>query len=270
MNHGVDIEKIRDTAQRGGVDNPDNLPFLIRPDTKARAGVILVHGLTATPWEMRIFAEKLVAEGYCCYGLLLPGHGTTAHDLASRDLREWKEAVFAGIQDLRTEFPLVFGVGMSTGGLLLLDSPGRQDLAGLVLLSPFLRLRHRLAPFTGLLRHLIRFQERPLSEEAARHYYRRRPLHAVHQLNRLCKDVSSQLKEVTTPILALGSKDDPTVSAESGLELFERLGSPDKELHTYDLHNIHVLSTEENPCLEDTLQRTRHFLRRLTQQQPGA
>ncbi|PLX81195.1 MAG: hypothetical protein C0616_05320 [Desulfuromonas sp.] len=270
MDHGFDIEEIRSIAHRCGVDDPDNLPFLLRPDTEARGSIVLVHGLTATPWEMRLLAERLVAEGFCCYGLLLPGHGTTADDLARRDLAEWRDAVAAGVQGLRAEFSQVFGIGMSTGGLLLLDSLSRQNLAGLVLLSPFLRLRHRLAPLTGLLRHLIRFQERTLSDEAARHYYRHRPLHAVHQLNRLCQSLTSRLGQVTTPVLALRSKDDPTVSSESGLELFERLGSPDKELHTYDLHNIHVLSTEENPCLEDTLQRIVHFLLRLTDRQPDA
>ena len=65
------------------------LPFWLDPSQPACATVVLVHGFSATPREMRPLAEALTARGFAALGVRLPGHGTTPEDLARRNYGEW-------------------------------------------------------------------------------------------------------------------------------------------------------------------------------------
>jgi alpha-beta hydrolase superfamily lysophospholipase len=129
-----------------GVTDPGNLPFMLRPQ-EAKTVVLLVHGFTGTPWEMRPLGDFLAAAGIASLAVRLPGHGTTPEDLAGRRWQEWLRSVEHGYQVLSEEFPSVFGMGMSTGCLLLLAAAASKRFNGLVLFSPYLRILHKLAPY---------------------------------------------------------------------------------------------------------------------------
>jgi carboxylesterase len=244
------IEGLRERARADGVTRDDALPFLLDPGGKTRGGMLLVHGFTATPWEMRDLAEGLAAEGYAALAVRLPGHGTRAEDLAARNRHEWFAAVAEGYQLLSQARQPVFGIGMSTGGLLLAMLAGTRPLAGLTLLSPYLRLAHPLAPLAGILQYWHPFQERPLEEGDEGHYYRRRPLAGIVQLRRLSRELAPRLSQLTLPALVIAAEGDETVDVDSGLELFRRLGSRHKEYHRFGPDVPHVLTAAELPCRE--------------------
>lgn len=235
----------RDRSRRAGVKD-DDLPFFTAP-AGATAAVLLVHGFSATPWEMRPLASALGERGFACLAVCLPGHGTAPEDLAGRRWEEWLETVVRGHDLLAGCFARVYGAGLSTGTLLLLALARQRRPAGLVLLSPYLRLRHRLAPFAGWLRYLKPYQERPLSDEEATHYYRRRPLAGVHQINRLLRELGPRLAEITLPVLAIHGEGDQTIDIESGRMLIERLGGTIKVYERLGPEAPHVLTSEENP-----------------------
>lgn len=244
-------------------DFPDNRPFLFEPKTPAQAAVLLVHGFTATPWEMRVFGEALAEAGLLAMGICLPGHGTTPEDLEGRRYEEWLDEVASGYQALRARHAHVFGVGMSTGALLLLALAERETFRGLVLLSPFLRLRHRLAPLVGILRFFWRFQKRQLSARLAAHYYHQRPLGGIYQIYRLIRRLRKTLGEIVTPSLILCAEGDPVIDPASAYELFRRLGSYPKEFHQFGPETPHVLTTHENPHWNETVERSLQFFRKL-------
>lgn len=264
------IEDEVDRSRRDGVGREENLPFLLSPAKPARAGVLLVHGFTASPWEMRLFGKALAAEGYLALGVRLPGHGTTAEDLANRRYEEWLAAVERGYRLLAGRGLRCYGIGMSTGGLLLLALAARRPLRGVVLLAPFLKLRHPLAPATGLLRFFKRFQRRELAEDLAGYYYDRRPVNGVYQLCRLTRRIRKVLGSVTAPALVVSSTGDRTVEPESARELFRRLGSQNKEYHCFGPEVPHILTTPENPRWRETLRLTLDFLQSLEQQAGSA
>jgi len=257
------IAEERETARREGVRREENLPFLLSPAAAPRGGVILVHGFTASPWEMRLFGEALAEQGYAALGVRLPGHGTSVEDLAGRRYEEWLAAVARGYTLLAREGVPCYGIGMSTGALLLLALAPSTPLAGMVLLSPFLRLRHRLAPAISVLRFFRRFQRHEVKAELADYYYNRRPLNGVYQISRLIRLVRKRLSRVTAPTLMISTQGDQTVDAESSRELFQRLASRRKEYHCFGPDVPHVLATRENPRWQETLALTLAFLRSL-------
>lgn len=263
------LERLRARARAEGVIREDALPFLSTPGGQTRGGVLLVHGFTATPWEMRDLAKGLVAQGYAALAVRLPGHGTRVEDLAARSRHEWLEAVAEGYRLLNGMAQPVFGVGMSTGGLLLAMLAARQPLAGLGLLSPYLRLAHPLAPLAGMLQYWRPYQERPLEDGTEEHYYRRRPLSGIVQLRRLSREVAQQLPHLTLPTLVLAAEGDQTVDVASGLELFCRLGSRYKEYHRFGPGAPHVLTTAESPIRERVLEQLLSFFAAAPDWRPG-
>jgi carboxylesterase len=258
------LEEAMARARADGVGHPEHMPFFTAPDG-ADAAVLLVHGFTATPWEMRPLADTLAARGFACLAVRLPGHGTTPEDLATRRWEEWLATVASGYDLLAADFPRVYGVGLSTGSLLLLALAWQRQLAGLVLLSPYLRVRHRLAPLANWLRYLRPYHHRPLSGAAARHYYARRPVAGVHQINRLLRALSPRLGTITVPVLAIHGEGDQVIDIESGRRLVERLGSTIKVYERFGPEAAHVLIDADNPHRQTVLELVGTFLEEVDQ-----
>jgi carboxylesterase len=250
-----------DQARRDGVSSVDNLPFY--HEAPGNAAVLLVHGFSATPWEMRAIGQHLVGAGFTVLGVRLPGHGTTPEALAVTSRQQWLQAVVEGFALLSAQGKRVYGLGQSTGALLLICAARQLPLAGLVLLSPFLRLRHPLAPLAGLLRHLYPFQHRRIDPALAPYYYERRPLLAIAQLVRLLRQVRRLLPKTTTPVLLLSGAGDRTADPDSAIEFFHRLAGYPRRLCLFGPDVPHILSTAENPRQQEVFALTVDFLRHL-------
>ena len=53
-----------------------NRSYLLEPDGKPVGAVVLLHGLTDSPYSLRHIAKLYRDHGYVAIGLRLPGHGT--------------------------------------------------------------------------------------------------------------------------------------------------------------------------------------------------
>lgn len=260
------LEREIAAARKDGVSNSENLPFLLEPDQSPNLGILLVHGFTASPREMRPLGERLTQQGHTVFAVRLPGHGTSAEDLAGRRYEEWLAAVEHGYQLLEDRGLSVVGVGLSTGALLLLRLAGARRFRALVLISPYLRLRHRLAPLAGLLHRLIPYHERPLLPEEQPYYYTRRPLQGVHQINRLRHKIRAELPRITAPTLVLTAKGDQTIAPGTAHDLFQRIGSRNKAFHDFGATASHVLIAPESPCRNEAFARIEQFIASLSTQ----
>jgi carboxylesterase len=257
---------LRRDSQNLGVADSGNLAFMLFPPG-AKTAVLLVHGFTATPWEMRPLAEFLAEAGIASLAIRLPGHGTTPEDLTGRSWEEWSSAVLDGYQTLGKEFRSIYGMGMSTGGLLLLAMAEVKEMHGLVLFSPYLRVLHRLAPYSGWLRWIRPYHEKPLEEELRKRYYKRRPVAGIHQINRLLKKVRNLLPRIDCPVMAFNGEGDQTVDIESGRQLVSLLGSSIKIYEQYGPDVAHVLTSEENPFRRAMFAQATRFVQEL--ENPG-
>ena len=175
----IAFEQELHSAKQAGVSHPENLPFLLQPQIPNGQSALLVHGFCASPREMRSLGEQLCHHGFTVLGVRLPGHGTSPADLAIRRAEEWLTAVEHGYQILKHLKLPICAVGLSTGALLLLQLARLQPLTKLVLLSPFLKLKHPLANFAGLLSYLTPYQKRQLPAAEQPFYYQYRPLKGV-------------------------------------------------------------------------------------------
>jgi len=100
-----------------------------------RSGVLLIHGLTGTPTEMRFVGNGLNKAGFTVLGMQLAGHCGDASDLLATGWKDWYASVVAAADRLREQVDHLFVAGLSMGAVLALklaiDRPRDVDGLGL-------------------------------------------------------------------------------------------------------------------------------------------
>jgi carboxylesterase len=85
-----------------------------------RSGVLLIHGLTGTPTEMRLVGKGLNRAGFSVYGMQLAGHCGDVPDLLATGWKDWYASVEAAAERFRKEVDHLFVAGLSMGAVLAL------------------------------------------------------------------------------------------------------------------------------------------------------
>ncbi|MBE2250683.1 MAG: alpha/beta fold hydrolase [Myxococcus sp.] len=118
-------------------------PFELGP-ANAHTAVLLLHGFTGSPWEVRPLAQSLADRGFYVSVPRLPGHGTVPEDMLWVTWREWLAHAEASFEAL-SRFPRVCVAGLSMGGLLglLLAERHQARVSKLVLMAPVMRVQQR-------------------------------------------------------------------------------------------------------------------------------
>jgi len=131
-----------------------NSPFELRPgpacpkseDGKPERGILLIHGLSDSPFLMRDLAEHFHSRCFLVRAILLPGHGTVPGDLLKVTFQAWIEAARFGIRGLAGDVKQVYVGGFSTGGTLAVhEALSGERIDGLLLFAPAIALRSKLA-----------------------------------------------------------------------------------------------------------------------------
>lgn len=114
-----------------------NTPFEIRPAEPAQRGILLVHGLGASPWYFIDIATAMANDGWLVRSILLPGHGTRPADLMLADNENWENIIAHHANLLAAEVDELWLGGFSTGGNLVTSHAYTDDnVDGLLLFSP--------------------------------------------------------------------------------------------------------------------------------------
>ncbi len=72
---------------------------------KPIGGVLLLHGLSDSPYSVRALGLRLHSEGYTVIWLRIPGHGTCPCALANVSSEDWFAAVKVAMRGLRDHLP---------------------------------------------------------------------------------------------------------------------------------------------------------------------
>src|SRR5690349_6709096 len=79
-------------------------------------GILLIHGLTGVPAEMKWVGRALHKKGYTVYAPLLAGHGVDAATLIETRWQDWLESVLDACVYLRTQVDRMCSAGICVGG----------------------------------------------------------------------------------------------------------------------------------------------------------
>ena len=84
--------------QAGSLSDPMSYPtnwnrsFILTPE-HPRGGVLLLHGLSDSPYSLRTLAKTFYQQGYLVLGLRMPGHGTAPSGLVHSSWQDMAAAV---------------------------------------------------------------------------------------------------------------------------------------------------------------------------------
>lgn len=210
---------------------PGAEPFLLPGGPR---GVLLVHGFTGSPAEMRLLGQKLSGQGFTVLAVRLPGHGTVVQDMEPTGWRHWYGAAVDGWHLLNGLCPEINVVGLSMGGLLSLKLAAEYPVHRLAALSTPIFLANRQVPLLPLYRLFRRFvPKKRRAYDVEPHYsagYDQTPLSSLASLLDLIDSVKNDLGKISCPTLLVQSRREHTVRPESASFIYDNLGSADKEL----------------------------------------
>ena len=136
-----------------------NRSYVIEPESAPRGAVVLLHGLTDSPYSLRHIARRYAEHGYVAIGIRMPGHGTVPAGLTDVRWEDWYAATRLAVREARRRAPApapLHLVGFSNGGALAvkysldaLEDPQLPRADRLVLLTPMIGIT-RFARFAGL------------------------------------------------------------------------------------------------------------------------
>ena len=200
---------------------------------------LLIHGFASTPPELRRLGDVLAANGFRCQAPVLPGHGTTPHDLERTRWQDWAACVETAFDDLAAETDDVMVVGQSMGGTLALHLAAHDlRVRAVATLAAPVWLSGPLAPLLPLLKRVVRWHRagddvdlwHPEAVEEL-HSYGIRPTRSIDELRRLCAVVRNELAEIRAPVLVIHGERDRSIDPRCAREITRRLvGSAHVEL----------------------------------------
>ncbi|WP_392564481.1 alpha/beta fold hydrolase [Orbus wheelerorum] len=219
-----------------------------------RNGILLIHGLTGTPNEMRILAKGLNKAGFTVYSMQLAGHCGNEEDLCKTTWQDWYKTVEDAADFLAQKVDNLFVAGLSMGSLLSLklaaDRPEQIKGVGVLAatfkydgwsipfwvkrlyfllvickrLNLFQKKSFTEKPPYGLKDERIRatVSESMLSGDSAAAGLAGNPLPALAEMQLLAKQVKKQLPQVICPCLIMHSGHDDIADIKTNARLVEK------------------------------------------------
>ncbi len=231
-----------------------NAPFELYPDAAARAGekvpfrrgIVLVHGLSDSPYFMRHLGAFFQSQGFRVMAVLLPGHGTRSGDLLGARWSEWRKAVAYGVDCLAREAEQVYIGGYSAGGALsVLQALHDMRIRGLFLFAPALKISGK-ARFANWHRAYSwacpRAKWLSIFPDTDRYKYESFPKYAAAQMYGLTQEVRKALAAASLdlPVFTVASREDVTVDTSATLAFMRGLRNPASRIVYYHDGDSHL------------------------------
>ncbi len=221
---------------------PDPVFFPKKPGGRFARGVLMIHGLSDSPYHMRAIGEHLRDRGFLVRAILLPGHGSVPGDLTRVSYEAWVKAVVYGVEQMKPLVEQLFIAGFSTGGSLgVYHSLVHQDIQGLLLFSPALKVKSAMAFMTPWLKWFKPWLAVEQDRDFAK--YESFAMNGAAQIFRLTRAIDLQVKRDDSgcriPVFAALSYDDDTVDARFFMDFFNTtMTHPQSRVVLYSGHPL--------------------------------
>ncbi len=243
------------------------------------SAVILIHGLTGTPNEMKYIANYLNKRGYTVACPRLANHGESMQVLKRTS---WQE-LYSSVREVLLKGELsgfkgpIFVSGLSMGALLalLLADEFKDRVKGAACLAPTVFYDGWNTPLSNLffpfaytpLRHIAYFKESPpygikneIIQQRIHRYYKSAglediegseqygypffPVTLLHQLQLLVKHLTKKLPGMDFPVQLIQAKDDDVASVKNSKFIYDRISSKIKEIVLL-YNSYHVITADQ-------------------------
>lgn len=211
-----------------------NLPYEMAPAPECAGepgpsrGILLVHGLSDSPFVFKDLARALTRQCISVRTLLLQGHGTRPGDLTEARAEVWRDQVRYHYEALAAEVELAFIGGFSLGGALVTEyalDPATPRPAGLLAIAPAWELNGLreylwLAPWADLVTDFV--EEEPELNPVK---YESLALNAATQLAKVRAATQTRLtgqERLDLPLMLVATEADSVINLEFLAGQFQR------------------------------------------------
>lgn len=231
-------------------------------------GVLLIHGLTGVPAEMKFVARHLHRAGYSVYAPLLAGHGVDKKTLIKTRWQDWLDSVVEAGEKFHSYVDSLYTAGICVGGKLGMLAAQRLQgkIKATAIYSPCFRYDGWNVPFYYpiLSRHIgwlsriplidrLSFQETSaigIKDERLRKFMQGAeaegviddfPGRGLVEMHRLGIALKTDLPHMTTPALILHATEDDLSNPRNARIIANHIKAP-HTLHWIEnsYHMIHV------------------------------
>jgi len=213
------------------------------------SAVLLFHGLTGSPFEMKKYGLFLYNLGFDVFCYAFPGHGENLNDLKSVTWKDWCGFAQDAYDGLRRNYDRFYLSGLCLGSdVALYLAETNADVSGVVALStllfcdgPCLPKTLCLLPFglNTILRYFYTFPEDEsmgIKNEKTRKALARilgrttltldnYPLCCIYETLRLSKVIRKNLSRITAPVLVIHSALDNLASPKGARLVYDNVSS---------------------------------------------
>jgi len=256
-----------------------NRSYILEPDGPPAGAVVLLHGLTDSPYSLRHIARRYRDAGFVAIAIRLPGHGTVPAALTDVEWQDWDAATRLAVREARRRVgsskPLHI-VGFSNGGTLAmmyaleaLEDARLAQPDKLILISPMIGITSfarfaGLAALPALLPAFAKAAWLGILPEFNPFKYNSFPVNGARQSHRLTVALQDRIAGASRegrlarlpPILTFQSVVDFTVSTPAVISgLYAHLPANGSELVLFDLNRAAAVSPLLRNAAESVLSR---------------
>jgi carboxylesterase len=219
--------------------------------------VLALHGFGATTQEVGMVVGIARQLGLAACAPLLPGHGSSVHDLARTRYADWRGAAERALRELAEKHAPVIVIGSSMGSLLALDLAA--DFPRLVAAVGVLGCPIRLGwPWPSLALAAVQLLRVPdftlrksgpdIRDAAARGTqvtYSEQPAHAGNDVRLAGRRVEGRLRAVRCPALVAHGRHDHVCPVRNARLVYEALGTPPAQKELLILERSYHIITRD-------------------------
>ncbi len=234
--------------ENGVMQDCDAFLLPANPETDTGVGIVLLHGINASPRHYDFVAVELAERGFTCRAMRLPGFAEPLTQYRKSSYPQWIAAVHNELSELRKTHDRVGIVGHSLGGATtigaLLEKPELADFC--VLLAPAVKVSDSRSPLLST-RSWHEISQRTLffvdtvsspygmdcRDETKQSHPGQTlftPTVVVDQLFQLMDENESRFADWEVPVTMVVSAGDVVVSTPAVKSFFEQIDTDDKKL----------------------------------------
>ncbi len=228
-------------------------------------GVLLVHGWTSTPYEVRRLGKYLNENGFTVSGIQLTGHGTVPKDLEDVNWQIWLDDIRKGYVELKQSCDSVYVGGTSIGAnLAMMIAKENPEIAGIILMAtPFKIKQEKIVIFFAKLMLLLGVKYRKkfypptfgLSSTITRLIsYQSYSIKSALETFELIKEARKDLRKITQPCLLMQSTHDHIIAKDSMKRIYAQIGSKIKtKKYIYKAYHTFISDIKNEHTFKDVL-----------------
>ena len=256
-----------------------SLDFEFIHENKCKRAVLLFHGMTGSPYEMKKMGKALFDADFDVFCYCLPGHGTSPINIKTVRWQDWYDDSVLHYKELTQKYDEVYLGGLCLGAVLAIAiAQEYQNVRGIVSLSTTLFLDGWTIPWYNffmpigvhtILRYYYSFPEREpyglknetlrrkiaalqkRNTEALDNY----PMSCIYELLKFSKQTQKNIAKVTAPILLMHAKEDDLTSTRSAKFVYRNISSKTKNyIKLENSYHLIVMDYERDYVFEKSIE----------------